>query len=37
MRIRTFLALLCALALIIAASHFTQLNRDVLYTEFLIQ
>lgn len=34
MRIRTFLALLCALALIIAASHFTQLNRDVLYTEF---
>lgn len=34
MRIRTFLAILCALALAVAASHFTQLNRDVLYTEF---
>jgi predicted Zn-dependent protease len=36
MRIRTFLAILCALALAVVASHLTQLNRDVLYTEFRV-
>jgi predicted Zn-dependent protease len=36
MRVRTYLGLLLALLLIIAASYLTQQNRDVLYTEFRV-
>jgi len=36
MRVRTYLGLLLSLLLMVAASYLTQLNRDVLYTEFRI-
>lgn len=36
MRVRTYLGLLLALLLMVAASYLTQLNRDVLYTEFRV-
>lgn len=36
MRVRTYLGLLLALLLIVAASYLTHQNRDVLYTEFRV-